>query len=101
MAAASGVSVGGVQRLEKHPRWVFHSTPTSASWLNVVEGFFAKLTTKRLRRSSFHGIVDLQTAIHRFIAEHNRMAKRFVWTADPDRIIEKINKAKRASDPTH
>jgi transposase len=87
--------------LEKHPRWVFHVTPTSASWLNAVEGFFAKLTSKRLRRGSFRGIVDLQAAIHRFIKEHNKTAKRFVWTADPDRIIENVNKAKRASDSTH
>lgn len=87
--------------LETHPRWVFHFTPTSASWLNAVEGFFAKLTTKRLRRVSFRGIVDLQAAIHRFIAEHNKTAKRFVWTADPDRIIENVNKAKRASDSIH
>ena len=86
--------------LEKHPRWIFHFTPTSASWLNAVEGFFVKLTTKRLRRASFRGIVDLQAAIHRFIAEHNRTAKRFIWTADPDRIIVSVNKAKRASD-TH
>ncbi len=64
--------------LEKHPRWVFHFTPTSASWLNAVEGFFAKLTHKRLRRGSFRGIVDLQAAIHRFIKEHNKTAKRFV-----------------------
>ena len=87
--------------LEKHPRWVFHFTPTSASWLNAVEGFFAKLTTKRLWRASFRGIVDLQAAIHRFIAEHNKTAKRFVWTADPDRIIASINKAKQASGADH
>ena len=62
-----------------------------------MEGFFAKLTTKRLRRASFRGIVDLQAATHRFIAEHNRTAKRFIWTADPDQIIEKVNNAKRAS----
>jgi len=87
--------------LEKHPRWVFHFTPTSASRLNAVEGFFAKLTAKRLRRASFRGIVDLQAAIHRFIAEHNKTAKRFVWPADPDRIIASINKAKRASGADH
>jgi transposase len=87
--------------LENHPRFVFHFTPTSASWLNAVEGFFAKLTTKRLRRGSCRGIVDLQAAIHRFIAEQNRTARRFVWTADPDHIIENVNKAKRASDSPH
>lgn len=62
-----------------------------ASWLNAVEGYFAKLTRKRLRRGSFRGIVDLQTAIHRFIKEHNRMGKRFVWTVDPDRIIARVD----------
>ncbi len=87
--------------LEKHPRWAFHFTPTSASWLNTVDGFFAKLTRKRLRRGSFRGIVDLQAAIHRFIKEHNKTAKRFVWTADPDRIIANINKAKRALGADH
>lgn len=48
--------------LEKHSRWVFHFAPTSASWLNAVEGFFAKLTRKRLRRGCFRGIVDLKAA---------------------------------------
>ncbi|WP_425514413.1 IS630 family transposase [Azospirillum soli] len=85
-------------RLDKHSRWVFHFTPTSSSWLNAVEGFFAKLTTKRLRYGSFCGIVDLQVAIHRFITEHNRTAKRFVWTTDSDRIIAGVSKAKGASD---
>lgn len=84
--------------LDKHPRWVFHFTPTSASWLNAVEGFFAKLTRKRLRRGSFRGGVDLRAAIHRFITEHNRTAKRLVWTADPDRIIASVNKAKKISE---
>jgi len=87
--------------LENHPRGVFHFTPTSASWLNAVEGFFAKLTRKRLRRASFRGIVELQAAIHRFIKEHNRTAKRFVWTADPDRILASVNKAKQLSGANH
>jgi transposase len=87
--------------LEKHPRWVFHFTPTSASWLNAVEGFFATLTRKRLRRASFRGIVDLQAAIHRLIAAHNTTAKRFVWAADPDRIIGSVNKGKQASGADH
>ena len=57
--------------LARHPRFTFHFTPTSGSWLNAVEGFFAKLTRRRLKRGSFHSIVDLQAAIHRYIAEHN------------------------------
>lgn len=58
--------------LARHPRWTFHFTPTSASWLNTVEGFFSALTRRRLRRGSFTGVVDLQAAIKRHIAEHNR-----------------------------
>ena len=69
--------------LERQPRFHFHFTPTSASWLNAVEGFFAKLTKRRLKRGVFHSIVDLQTAINRFFAEHNQNPKPFVWTADP------------------
>ena len=70
--------------LARHPRWTFHFTPTSASWLNAVEGFFAKLTKRRLKRGVFHSVVDLQAAINRFIDEHNKEPKPFVWTADPD-----------------
>jgi transposase len=57
--------------LERHPRFHFHFTPTSASWLNAVEGFFTKLTRQRLKRGVFKGIVDLQTAINRYLAETN------------------------------
>src|SRR6266436_748622 len=57
--------------LARHPRWTFHFTPTSASWLNAVEGFFAKLTKRRLKRGVFRSIVDLQAAINRFLAETN------------------------------
>ena len=64
--------------LARHPRWTFHFTPTSASWLNAVEGFFSALTRRRLRRGSFTGVVDLQAAIKRHIAEHNRRARPFV-----------------------
>ena len=58
--------------LERHRRWTFHYTPTSASWLNAVEGFFAKLTRRRLQRGVFHSLVDLQAAINRYLAEHNQ-----------------------------
>ena len=75
--------------LERHPRWIFHFTPTACSWLNAVETFFSKLTRRRLRRGSFPSLVSLQEAINRFVEEHNREPKPFVWTADPDRIVEK------------
>ena len=55
----------------RHPRWTFHFTPTSCSWLNAVEGFFAKLTRRRLKHGVFHSVVDLQAAINRFVNEHN------------------------------
>src|ERR687897_39196 len=57
--------------LDRHPRWTFHFTPTSCSWLNAVEGFFAKLTRRRLKHGVFHSVVDLQAAINRFIREYN------------------------------
>jgi transposase len=53
--------------LERHPRWTFHFTPTSASWLNAVEGFFATPTKRTLKRGVFRSVADLQTAINRFL----------------------------------
>jgi len=79
--------------LKRHPRFHFHFTPNSASWLYAVEGFFAKLTRRRLKRGVFVGIANLQEAINRFIAEHNQDPKPFVGTADPDAIIEKKRRA--------
>ena len=79
-----------VQRgLGRHPRFVFHFTPTSCSWLNAVETFFSRLTRRRLRRGVFRSIVDLQAAINRFIEDHNAEPKPFVWTADPDVVPAK------------
>jgi transposase len=77
--------------LTRHPRWVFHFTPTSGSWLNVVETFFSALTRRRIRRGSFHSIVDLQAAINRYIAEHNTAPKPFIWTKTPGEILAKLN----------
>ena len=76
--------------LERHPRWVFHFTPTSASWLNAVEGFFSVLTRKRLRRGVFKGVVDLQAAINRYLKEHNANPKPFVWTKPAAEIFDKL-----------
>jgi transposase len=76
-----------IEWLGRHPRWTFHFTPTSASWLNAVEGFFAILTRRRLKRGVFKSAVDLQAAINRFVVDHNLQSKPFVWTADPDKII--------------
>jgi hypothetical protein len=64
------------QWLVRLPRWTFHFTPTSASWLNAVEGFFAKLTRQRLKRGVFRSVVDLQLAINRFLADTTTIPNR-------------------------
>jgi transposase len=87
--------------LARHPRWTFHFTPTSCSWLNAVEGFFATLTKRRLRRGSFASLVELQAAINRYLAEANADPKPFVWTAEPDGIIEKVRRGYQASRSVH
>jgi transposase len=78
--------------LARHPRWTFHFTPTSASWLNAVEGYFAKLTKRRLKRGVFRSIIDLQAAINRFVADTNDDPRPFTWTADPDKIIAAVRR---------
>src|SRR3982751_3784636 len=78
--------------LARHPRWTFHFTPTSCSWLNAVEGFFATLTRCRLRRGSFASLVEQQAAIKRDPAQHQSDPKPFVWTAEPDGIIAKVRR---------
>ncbi len=77
--------------LERHPRWTFHFTPTSGSWLNAVETFFSALTRRRLRRGVFHSLVELQAAINRYLAEHNADPKPFTWTATPASILAKLD----------
>ncbi len=87
--------------LARHPRWTFHFTPTSASWLNAVEGFFAKLTRRRLKRGVFCSIVDLQAAINRFVEETNHDPKPFVWTADPNRVLAAVTRRKQTLESVH
>jgi transposase len=89
------------QWLRRHPRWTFHYTPTSASWLNAVEGFFAKLTRRRLKRGVFVSVIDLQAAINRFVLEHNAEPKPFTWTADPNKIIAAVRRGYQALDSIH
>ena len=78
--------------LARHPRWVFHFTPTSASWLNAVETFFSALTRRRLKRGVFRSIADLHAAINRYIAEHNDDPKPFVWTKTADTMLAKTDR---------
>src|ERR1017187_5041516 len=89
------------QWLARHPRWTFHFTPTSASWLNAVEGFFAKLTRRRLKRGVFRSVFDLQIAINRFVAETNNDPKPFTWTADPNKIIAAVRRGHQVLDSIH
>jgi transposase len=87
--------------LTRHPRFTFHFTPTSCSWANAVEGFFAKLTRRRLKRGVFKSIVDLQTAINRFITEANTQSKPFVWTKHPDTILAAVKRGRQTLEPIH
>src|SRR6187397_1020470 len=89
------------QWLDRHPRFTFHFTPTSCSWLNAVEGFFAKLTKRRLKRGAFLGVVDLQAAINRYVADHNADPKPFRWKANPDRIIAAAARGHQTLDSIH
>ena len=87
--------------LQRHPRWTFHFTPTSASWLNAVEGFFAKLTKQRLKRGVFHSLVSLHAAIKRYRAEANTKPRPCKWTKDPEKIIAAVRRGHQALDSIH
>ena len=82
--------------LAKHPRFHLHFTPTSSSWLNLVERWFRDLTDKRLRRGSFNSVADLIAAIEEYLAVHNENAKPFVWTATADSILAKVRRGRVA-----
>lgn len=87
--------------LDRHPRFTFHFTPTSCSWINAVEGFFATLTKRRLKRGVFRSITDLQAAINRFLDEHNEEPKPFVWRADPMRVLAAVERGKQVLESIH
>jgi transposase len=76
--------------LADHPRWTFHFTPTSCSWLNAVEGFFSKLTRQALRRGVLRSADDLVVTINRYIENTNDHPKPFVWTASANSIMAKL-----------
>jgi transposase len=82
--------------LARHPRFTVHFTPTSASWLNMVERFFRDLTQNRLRRGVFRSVADLITAIDQYLAQHNKNPKPFVWTKSASDILEKVTRARQA-----
>ena len=81
--------------LERHPRFVPHFVPTSSSWLNLIERWFAELTTKRVRRGSFHSVQELEKAITEFLAVWNEHPKPFVWTATVESIKAKLARCRQ------
>lgn len=81
--------------LKKHPRYVIHYVPTSCSWLNLIERWFAELTNKHIRRGSFFSVDDLIAAINEFLAAWNDNPKPFVWTATVDSIVAKLARCRQ------
>jgi transposase len=78
--------------LAEHPRYHVHFTPTSSSWLNAVERFFAEITARRIRRGTFTSVAALKRAITAYVRDHNKTAEPFVWTKSARTIMRKINK---------
>jgi transposase len=89
------------QWLEKHPRFHLHFTPTSSSWLNVVERWFGEITRKRIRRGVFKSVPELIEAIQEFIRINNQHPKPFVWTKKVEQILEKVGHCKAVTETLH
>ena len=82
--------------MQAHPRFHLHFTPTSSSWLNLVERWFRELTDKALRRGVFHSVPDLIAKIEDYLATHNAKGSTFVWTATADQILAKVARGRVA-----
>ena len=82
----------------RHPRYHLHFTPTSASWLNMVERFFRDISERRLRRGVFHSVDELVQAVTDYVARHNDNPKPFIWTATASDILEKVKRARKKLD---
>jgi transposase len=76
--------------LVKRPRFQLHFTPTSASWLNLVECWFGLITQKQIRRGSFRSTKELEEAIHRYLETYNQNPRPFIWTKTADQIFESL-----------
>jgi len=87
--------------LKRHPRFYLHFTPTSSSWLNLVERWFRDLTDKRIRRGSFKNVPALIAAINEYLTNHNQNPQVFVWSASVEKIMAKIAKCKEVLDSLH
>ena len=84
--------------LKRHPRFHLHFTPTSSSWLNLVERWFREITDKRIRRGVFRSVKELIAAIDDYIAQHNQDPQSFTWTAKAETILEKVRRARTVLD---
>jgi transposase len=84
----------------KRPRFHLHFTPTHASWINLVERWFAEITNKRIRRGVFRSVKELEAAIREYIDVHNENPKPFVWTRTADQILESIARFAQRACPT-
>jgi len=87
--------------LKRHKRFHLHFTPTSASWLNMVERFFAEITRKRIRRGIFTSVAELESAIMEYLNNHNADPTPFVWTKSANEILRKVARAKQALESQH
>jgi transposase len=87
--------------LKQNARCHLHFTPTSASWLNMVERFFAEITRNRIRRGAFTSVCELKTAIMGYLEKHNADPKPFIWTKSAGEILEKVARAKQALESQH
>ena len=84
--------------LVKHKRFHVHYTPTSSSWLNMVERFFRDITQNQIRRGVFRSVPELISSIENYVAQHNRDPKPFIWTAKACDILQKVTRARRSLD---
>jgi len=87
--------------LETKSRFHLHFVPTSCSWLNLVERFFAQITTKRIRRGTFQSVKELEDEIKDYLRLHNQQPKPFKWTASAEAIIEKVARCRAISETLH
>lgn len=87
--------------LAKHPRFHMHFTPTSASWVNLVERFFRDITEERIRRGVFRSVTELKEAIAEYLEHRNANPRPYKWTATPGTILAKVDKAKEMLGTLH
>ena len=87
--------------LKRHPRFHLHFIPTSASWLNMVERFFAEITRRRIRRGVFNSVAELTSAIMQYLENHNADPQPFIWTKSAGEILEKVARAKQVLESQH